>query len=133
MSERNYSTLTLSKSTLAKLKHMSKIFGKTEAMLVSEWIDAMLELTTAVDKATYWLDNSSITSQLIYTVITEKSHIISGEVVNPSCLGDRTNDILDEKTLQNEMDALASQSKIEKVKISQKNIATVTGEVKKGE
>lgn len=119
---RNDSTIMVSKLTLEKLKHMSKIFGKTETMLVTEFIDCMTELVTAVDKATYWLDNSSITNQIIYTIITEKSHLIKGRIIDPACLTDAENEILDETAMEDDIKArLLSQfpKKTEKVEVKQ--------------
>lgn len=130
MSERNYSTLTLNKSKLAQLKFLSQLFGKTEAMLVSEFIDALMEICTPLDKASYWLTTSSQTNCINYQIISEKSHIISGEMPAPECLGERTNQILEDRLIENISDTLASQSgtKTKKVKCSE-NVAMIKADI----
>lgn len=112
----NWDYVRVDAETGQRIAYLSQIFGKTQKAIMKELIDAFFEISSELKPISgYWLDTSQ--NQVTLTV-HGRSNLVLGKVLDPSSLGDRANEILDEKTLENEMKTLAIQAHedIEKAK-----------------
>jgi hypothetical protein len=115
-----------------KVKFLSEVTGLTYSKVLEQIITPIFEIASTYNKCTFEVYDQVVQRNVLIQFYGSDKSLILGEIKDPECLGDRTNDILDEKALQNVMDVQASQAskkKTEKIKVTQK-IAEIKGEIK---
>lgn len=110
-----------------RLRFLSDKTGRPQIQILRELIGKMTEIAISFEDFGYWVHD--LGSEITITFYG-RSRMANGRIVDPSCLTDAENEILDEVAMQNDIKAklLSDNNKTTRTEVTQK-VAKVEGDL----